>query len=119
MPDDRWLLDRARDLRREMAPAEKILWQKLRNRWFAGFKFRRQAAIDGYIVDFDCAECKLVIELDGESHVGNEDADRNRQNDLEKHGLKVLRIWNPDLFDNLGGVLQAIYEECGQRSKGA
>ena len=60
-----------------------------------------------------------MIELDGESHLGNEEADRNRQYDLEKRGLKIMRFWNPDVFDNLDGILQAIYEECQKRSQGS
>ena len=118
MADERWLLNRARELRRMQAPAEAILWRRLRGRQFVGFKFRRQAVIGGCIVDFYCAECTLVLELDGESHVGKEDPDRQRQKDLEDRGLKMLRFWNAEVFDNLDGVLQAIYDECVRRCQG-
>ncbi len=70
----------ARELRRNMTPAEVVLWQLLRNRQLAGFKFRRQHAIDAFIVDFVCLEHKLVIEIDGAVH-----------NDVIQHGYDIQR----------------------------
>ena len=119
MRGDRWLLNRARQLRREQAPAEALLWSKLRDRRFEGFKFRRQTPIGPYVADFYCAACKLVIELDGDSHVGNEEADRVRQGELEARGLKVLRFPNPEIFDNLENVLEVIYDECVKHKRRA
>ena len=49
---------RARALRKNMTDAERVLWQSLRNRQLAGFKFRRQKPIGSYIVDFVCIEKK-------------------------------------------------------------
>ena len=72
------LTDRARQLRRDLTPAEKILWPVLRNRAFGGLKFRRQQEIGPYIVDFFCAAVRVVVELDGESHVGTEVKDERR-----------------------------------------
>ena len=57
--------DKARHLRKNMTDAERHLWLKLRGKQLAGRKFRRQAPIGPYIVDFVCFERKLVIELDG------------------------------------------------------
>ena len=57
------LYERARQLRRDMTPAESILWKHLRNRRFGGSKFRRQQPIDWYIADFFCAEARLIVEL--------------------------------------------------------
>ena len=113
--DDRWLLNRARELRPEQAPAEVVLWRELRGRRLTGFKFRRQNVVGEYVVDFYCAACKLVIELDGETHTGKEAADRVRQSFLESRGLKVLRFWNTDVYDNLDGVLSVILRECAMR----
>ena len=113
--DDRWLLNRARELRREQAPAEAVHWRELRGRRLTGFKFRRQNVVGEYVVDFYCAECKLVIELDGETHTGKEVADRVRQSFLESRGLKMLRFWNTDVYDNLDGVLSVILRECAMR----
>jgi very-short-patch-repair endonuclease len=62
------LLERARAMRQNPAPAEKKLWACLRDRQLGGFKFRRQQPVAPYIGDFFCAACKLVVELDGDSH---------------------------------------------------
>ena len=117
MYHDPRLIRNARRLRRELSSAEKILWARLRGRRFAGYRFRRQHLIDPYIADFCCAVAALVIELDGETHLGKEEADRTRQTYLESTGLKVLRFWNTDVFEGLDGVLEAVYRECQQRSQ--
>lgn len=98
----------ARRLRAEMTPAERIVWQKLRNRRFASAKFRRQQPLDCYIADFFCAEARLVIELDGDSHMGKEERDALRQAYIESHDLRVLRFWNHEVYDELGWVLDCI-----------
>ena len=64
-------LERARELRREMTPAEKILWHELRGNKL-GVHFRRQQIIEGFIVDFYCHQAGLVIELDGSVHEEDE-----------------------------------------------
>jgi very-short-patch-repair endonuclease len=66
-----------------MTPIEKRLWTQLRGRRFSGFKFRRQTPVAGYIVDFYCAQARLILELDGASHVVKETADSNRERVLE------------------------------------
>ena len=118
MKADPFLQQRARELRQEMTPTECILWKLLRDRRLAGFKFRRQRPLAGYIVDFYCAAATLVVELDGESHVGKEGRDARRQQTLERHGYKVLRFWDTDVYDNLEGVLEGIWRECLARSAG-
>jgi very-short-patch-repair endonuclease len=120
MPDFDWLLNRARELRREQTPTEAILWRTLRGRRFAGFKFRRQIPLGGYVLDFYCAQCKLVIEIDGDSHAGNEETDRLRTSELKRRfDLKVMRFWNAEVYDNLDGILEMIYEQCLRRDSGA
>jgi very-short-patch-repair endonuclease len=116
MDHDPRLVEFARKLRREITPTEKILWSALRGRRFAGYRFRRQHLVDPYIVDFYCATAALVIELDGETHLGNEVHDRTRQDFLESAGLKVLRFWNTQIFDDLEPVLQTIFRECEARA---
>jgi very-short-patch-repair endonuclease len=98
----------ARQLRAEMTPAERILWRKLRNRRFGGAKFRRQQPLDWYIADFFCAAARLVIELDGDSHMGKEERDARRQAYIESHNLRVLRFWNFEVYDDLEWVLDCI-----------
>ena len=98
----------ARRLRAETTPAERILWRELRNRRFAGAKFRRQQPLDWYIADFFCAEARLVIELDGDSHMGKEERDALRQAYIESHDLRVIRFWNFEVYDELVWVLDSI-----------
>ncbi len=104
-------------MRRELSPTEKLLWKALRDRRFAGFKFRRQQVIGHYIVDFYCSRAALVLELDGETHLGAEARDGERQQWLERQGLKVLRFWNNQVFDEYEAVLEAIWRECDSRCK--
>jgi very-short-patch-repair endonuclease len=102
-------------LRREATPAEKILWGRLRDRRFARFKFRRQHVWGSYILDFYCPAARLVVELDGESHVGKEAKDEARQQRIEAARMRVLRFWNPDVYESLETVLEAIWQECEAR----
>src|SRR5665213_328929 len=104
--------ERARRLRRELTPAERILWTELRGRRFAGLKFRRQHPFGPFILDFYCAEASLVVEIDGESHVGKEPADKGRQSWLEAHGLTVVRFWNNEVYDDHEAVVEAIWRLC-------
>ena len=59
---------RAKELRKNMTPAEKVLWQRLRNYKVDGFYFRRQHPIKFFIADFYCAKADLIIEIDGGIH---------------------------------------------------
>ena len=103
----------ARWLRRASTEAEKLLWQKLRARQLSGVKFRRQAPIGPYIVDFVSFEHGLVVEIDGGQH----NMPRGRQHDLkrsawlEAQGFRVLRFWNNQVLTNIEGVLERILEE--------
>ncbi len=73
--------EKRQSLRRGRPPAEVILWQRLRGEQIAGYKFRRQFSIGAYIVDFYCPRARLVIEIDGPTHEGEEVEiyDTNRQ----------------------------------------
>ena len=73
-------VSRARQLRKQSTDAEKILWRHIRSRQLAGYKFRRQAPIGKYIVDFLCYEQKLVIEIDGGQHQLRSKSDSERTN---------------------------------------
>ena len=106
------LLRRAREMRHEPAPAEQKLWWCLRNRRLNGFKFRRQYPLRGYVADYYCAESRLIVELDGESHEGREQYDERRTNTLIDEGLRVIRFVNTDVFEHLDAVLEAILAEC-------
>jgi very-short-patch-repair endonuclease len=98
----------ARQLRREMTPPEKHLWQSLRANRLGGFHFRRQQIIDGYIVDFYCHAADMVIELDGPIHKGKKVYDEHRQKYLESQGLTVLRFTNQQVLEEIELVLAEI-----------
>ncbi len=104
------LTKRVRELRKEGTKAEDILWEFLRNRKLGGMKFRRQHQIGDYIVDFYCAEARLVVDLDGEVHDCPEVAakDRIREKWLLAQGLSILRFRNEDLLTNPMDVLVSI-----------
>ena len=106
------LLERARAMRHEPAPAEQKLWQCLRGRQLCGYKFRRQHPLPPYVADFFCAEAKLVVELDGESHAEREAYDARRTTRLTRGGLNVLRFENDDVFHFTDAVLEEILREC-------
>jgi len=99
------LRPRARELRTNQTKAEGILWSALRYRKRLGFKFRRQHVIDQFIVDFYCAEARLVIEVDGAVHEFTGERDQARQEMLEGLGLRVIRFANDDVERNLDGVV--------------
>ncbi len=98
----------ARKLRKQPTKAENLLWQNLRNRQLEGFKFRRQQPLGPYIVDFVNFEERIVIEIDGGQHTLLKDKDKQRDAWLNEEGFKVLRFWNNEVFENLGGILQVI-----------
>jgi very-short-patch-repair endonuclease len=112
-------VDRARLLRKKATETERILWRHLRNRNFAGYKFRRQHPFDGYVLDFYCPSAKLAIELDGGGHNyrPGQTHDRKRSEFLARHGLVVLRFWNHQIRQELDTVLRAIWFALEDRRK--
>ena len=101
-------IERVRRLRRDQTDAEALLWSRLRDRRLDGWKFRRQAPVDRYIVDFLCGDAKLVIELDGGQHTATTDEARTRT--IEACGYLVIRFWNNDVLTNMDGVLLTIVD---------
>jgi very-short-patch-repair endonuclease len=95
-------------LRKIQTPEEKILWDKLRNKKFGGFKFYRQYGVGPYILDFFCPKTRLAIELDGEIHKEKVEYDRERKLFIEDVGIYILRFWNREISDNLEKVLLKI-----------
>ena len=110
---------RARRFRRDSSVAESVFWEYVRNHE-TGFKFRRQAPIGKYFLDFYCAEAKLCVELDGEQHCYRTERDSLRDDALSKLGVKTMRIPNLDLFEDthieLARWIGKIVQECEERS---
>jgi very-short-patch-repair endonuclease len=105
----------ARHLRQNLTPAERTLWQALKNCQLNGFKFRCQHPVGPFIVDFYCPQCRLVVELDGEIHDQQVDYDTARTKQLNRFGYRVVRFHNQAVMTNLDGVLQQILEVIGER----
>jgi very-short-patch-repair endonuclease len=105
--------ERARHLRQEGTPPEELLWLALRNGQVAGLKFRRQHPVGRYVVDFYCHNAGLVVEIDGMSHIDRLEQDQTRTTFFEQQGLKVLRVTNQDVMNNLDAVVRGIVQTAG------
>ena len=97
-------LERARELRHDMTPAEKILWHELRGNKL-GVHFRRQQVIAGFIVDFYCHKAALVIEVDGDIHDLQQEEDARREKVLREMGLRIVRFGNEEVMRDLSAVV--------------
>lgn len=113
------LLEAARTLRKSMTDAEQLMWHCLRQKQLGGFRFRRQHPFERFVLDFYCCEAKLAIELDGGQHnePDNIARDMERTAFLEQHGIQVIRFWNNEVFQNLEGVLQSVYDAALRRAR--
>lgn len=104
--------ERVKELRRAMTPEEMILWKQLRTNKFNGLHFRRQQIIDGYIADFYCHACALIVEVDGGIHEAQVDYDAERDAHLAARGFRILRVTNEEINRNLSLVLRKILDAC-------
>ena len=104
-------------LRKKATDTERTLWRHLRNRNFAGYKFRRQHPLGYYVLDFYGPTAKLAIELDGGGHnyQFGQIRDRKRSRLLADHGVTVLRFWNHQVRYELDSVLKAIWFALEER----
>ena len=105
----------AKRMRHVMTDAELKLWNELRAHRLMDLSFRRQMPIAGYIVDFACAEHKLIVEVDG-SQRGDDGAvvyDTVRTARLDALGWTVLRVWNDEVLKNIDRVCDAIIRTIG------
>jgi very-short-patch-repair endonuclease len=71
-------------------------------------KFRRQHPFGPFVVDFFCAERRLIVEVDGPIHAEQIDYDRERQSVLEACGYRVLRVSADAVTTDLEEVLASI-----------
>ncbi|MEK7669281.1 MAG: endonuclease domain-containing protein [Patescibacteria group bacterium] len=108
MYNDQKQKERRRELRKNQTEAEKILWQKIRNRQINNFKFHRQYSAGPYILDFFCPEIRLVIELDGEQHKDTKEYDKERELFLKDKDINVIRFWNNEVLENIENILNII-----------
>ena len=112
------LIARARSMRHSGPDAEMRIWSRLRGRRLSGWKFRRQYATCGFILDFYCPEARLAVELDGGGHAMREQAayDEERARRLSERGIRVLRFWDDQALKETDAVLEVIVREleCSQ-----
>ncbi|MGB3401749.1 MAG: endonuclease domain-containing protein [Microcoleaceae cyanobacterium] len=108
LPYNPALVSKAKELRRNMTPAENKIWYQ----YLRYFKFRvlRQRPIDYFIVDFYCPKLKLIIEIDGESHFTKEgiEYDKERTQRLEGYSLKMVRFTNQQVLNDFEAVCAVI-----------
>jgi very-short-patch-repair endonuclease len=101
------LMRRALELRGSMTPEERVIWQELRgNRLEA--HFRRQQVLAPYIVDFYCHAARLVVEIDGSPHRAQQGYDGMRDDYFMRCGIRVLRLSNVSVRNDLASVILAI-----------
>lgn len=107
-------VENAKQLRREMTPAEKLLWKEVKASKLNGLHFRRQQIIHGYFADFYCHQHELIVEVDGGIHELQKEYDAEREKHLNSLGLRIIRFTNEEITKNLKGVLQKIIEESSR-----
>ncbi|MGA2506957.1 MAG: DUF559 domain-containing protein [Chitinispirillaceae bacterium] len=114
---DKVKFQRTKELRRAMTPAEKILWNNVRNGKIGGVKIRRQQIIDGFIADFYCHKARLVIEVDGTIHEneGHKEYDEQRKKVMEIHGLSEIRFSNDEIMSNITQVVCTLNKMVSER----
>ncbi|MEH2240644.1 endonuclease domain-containing protein [Nostoc sp.] len=103
-------IEKRRQLRQNITKAEKVIWDKIKDRQLENCKFRRQYSVDKFVIDFYSSEFKLAIEIDGKSHFqeGAVESDKARQEFIESVEIKFIRFTNNDVYANLSGVLESI-----------
>src|SRR5438874_513146 len=92
-----------------MGEAEKRLWYGLR-RGALGFRFRRQYAVSNYILDFYCPKAKVAVEVDGDFHDREKDAERDAA--LLALGIVTVRVPTGELYPNARGALDLVWKVC-------
>ena len=107
----------SRELRKDMTPEEKHIWYDFLRK--LPLPVKRQKVIGNYIVDFYIPSAKIVIEIDGRQHKmkDNAEADRLRDEELGRRGLKVLRYNNQSVRDNFNAVCMDILNNLGLKAK--
>ena len=106
----------ARKLRQNATDAERALWLQLRAARLGGHKFRRQAPIGRYIVDFVCFEASLIVEVDGGQHADRQRQDAQRTAWLASQGFRVLRFWNTEVLGAMEAVKAVIARACAGKA---
>jgi len=108
LPYNPKLRERAKELRKAGNLCEVLLWKQLQKEKFKQYDFDRQKIIGNFIVDFYCANCNVVIEIDGRSHASKQDYDLARDNFLRSLGLDVIHIYDSEIYRNVESVMEKL-----------
>ncbi len=110
--------DLRRELRKDCTKSEAVLWKYLKDKQL-GYKFRRQYGIGKYIVDFYCPKLKLVVEVDGYTHIDHDQYiyDMEREEYLCNLGLLVKRYASEQIFKHIREVCLDLQNTCEELSK--
>jgi very-short-patch-repair endonuclease len=110
------LKDRRRELRNNMTKAEVLLWLELKGKKMKGYKFRRQHSIGYYVVDFYCTKLKLAIEVDGATHLSDEEIkhDKEKEYYIKSLGIAMQRFTNQEIYEDMMAVLDKIISKIGE-----
>jgi len=108
-----------RDLRKNMTEAERALWERLRNKQLCNVKARRQYGFGPYVLDFYLTKVNLAIEVDGKIHLKKEQWHRDKSKDafLKRNEIKVIRIRNQEVFDDINSVISKLETIVNERVK--
>ena len=117
MPYDVRLTPRAQENRRAPTRTEGILWHCVLKEKRLGFKFTRQKPIGYFILDFYCSKLLLGLEVDGSSHWGRGEYDKQRTWYLNSLGIKIIRYTNSQVLRNLMGVREDMLAKIKERRK--
>ncbi len=111
------ILEKAKALRKNVTGAEKVLWERLKNKQVLKLRFRRQHPIDIFIADFYCHTVRLVIELDGKIHKIQKEYDEARTAEMEQFDIQVIRFKNEEIENDIESVIKKIESTVKQRLK--
>jgi len=111
------LKDFAKQMRNNSTKGEIKFWCEVLRKQKSGYQFYRQKILLNYIVDFYCAKLKLVIEIDGTSHLEKTEYDKNKDKDLHSLGLKVVRYNDLDVLNNFELIEKDFYKTIKEREQ--
>jgi very-short-patch-repair endonuclease len=112
----KYVIELARQMRCNLTPSEKIMWQHLRNKKLDGNRFRSQHPIHRYILDFYCPCKSLAIEIDGDIHKSRKDYDEYRDEYLRSIEIQTLRFKNSEISQNILKVISKIKNTLNQKN---
>ncbi len=111
--------EKRRKLRNNMTKAEVLIWLQLKNKKLLGQRFLRQYGVGPFVVDFFAPEQRLAIEIDGATHLSDEEIeyDKRRQSEIENLGISFLRFTNEMVYEDMYNVLEKIKKEIADKKQ--